>query len=372
MALVKQRPTRSPQKQRMTKFLHGLLAEWRRLELPLRNASVVVAVSGGADSTALLLALAELIRRKELRLKLTVAHLDHGLRGNASKEDAEWVTKLGRRLGHRTVSARVNVKKRAGKTTDNLEQAARGARYDFLAKIARKERAQMIVVAHTMDDQAETVLLNLLRGSGADGLGGIEPVRLLDSKHRIILGRPLLRWARRADTESYCREHSVDFRVDEMNLDEKFARVRVRRRLLPLMETFNSRIVEALSRTALLLREDAAALSVVADELLARAEENSTGYDSPARGSPAGKAKNAKNKVAALRVEVLANAQPAVRLRALRQWIARGRGDLRRLELVHVLAVEQLLVGNRGGRMVELPGGARIARRRGKLEFRPE
>jgi tRNA(Ile)-lysidine synthase len=174
----------------------------------------------------------------------------------------------------------------------------------------------------------------------------------------------LLRWARRADTESYCREQSVDFRVDQMNLDEKFARVRVRRQLLPLMETFNSRIVAALSRTALLLREDAAALSVVADELLAQA-----GEDSMTNGSRARTAKNAKNKVAALRVEVLASAQPAVRLRALRQWIARGRGDLRRLELVHVLAVEQLLVGDRGGRTVELPGGARITRRRGKLEF---
>jgi tRNA(Ile)-lysidine synthase len=349
----------------MTKFLHALLDEWQRLELPLRNARVVVAVSGGADSTALLLALAELITAKKLAVKLTVAHLDHGLRGQAGKEDAEWVTNLAGRLGYETSSARVDVKKRAGKTTDNLEQAARRARYDFLAKVARRERAQMIVVAHTMDDQAETVMLNLLRGSGADGLGGIEPVRLLDRRRRIILARPLLRWARRADTESYCQERSVDFRVDQMNLDEKFARVRVRSRLLPLMETFNSRIVAALSRTALLLREDAAALSVVADELLARATENST-----AEGSPARNAKNAKNKVVALRVEVLANAQPAVRLRALRQWIERGRGDLRRLELVHVLAVEQLLAGDRGGRTVELPGGARIARRRGRLEFR--
>ncbi len=352
----------------MTKFLRALLDEWQRLELPLRNARVVVAVSGGADSTALLLALAGLIRAKQLAVRLTVAHLDHGLRGNASKEDAEWVTKLAGRLGYQTSSARVDVKKRAGKTTDNLEQAARRARYDFLAKVARKERAQMIAVAHTMDDQAETVMLNLLRGSGADGLGGIEPARLLDSKHRIILARPLLRWARRADTESYCREQSVDFRMDQMNLDEKFARVRVRRQLLPLMETFNSRIVAALSRTALLLREDAAALSIVADELLARAGEDSAVDSTAARNAK--NAKNAKNKVTALRVEVLSNAQPAVRLRALRQWIARGRGDLRRLELVHVLAVEQLLAGDRGGRTVELPGGARIARRRGKLEFK--
>lgn len=363
MALVKQRQTRSPRKQRMTKFLHGLLAEWRRLELPLRNARAVIAVSGGADSTALLLALAELIRAKKLVVKLTVAHLDHGLRGKASKEDAEWVAKLAEQLGCKAVLGRVNVKKRAGKNTDNLEQAARLARYDFLAKVARRERAQMILVAHTMDDQAETVMMNLLRGSGIDGLGGIEPLRLLDNKKRIMLARPLLRWARRADTEEYCRERGVEFRMDEMNLDEKFSRVRVRRRLLPLMETFNSRIVEALSRTALLLREDGTALSIAADELLGRAGE---------KVSDGSRLKNAKNKVPGLRVEVLANAQPALRLRALRRWIARGRGDLRRLELVHILAVEQLLAGTRGGRVVELPGGARISRRRGVLQFHPE
>src|SRR6266550_7941853 len=159
MGVVKQRPTHSPRKQRMTKFLHALLDEWRRLELPLRNARVVVAVSGGADSTALLLALAGLSKAKKLAVKLTVAHLDHGLRGKASKEDAEWVTNLAGRLGYKTSSARVDVKKRAARTTDNLEQTARRARYDFLAKVARKERAQMIVVAHTMDDQAETGML---------------------------------------------------------------------------------------------------------------------------------------------------------------------------------------------------------------------
>lgn len=348
----------------MTKFLHGLLAEWRRLELPLRNAGVVVAVSGGADSTALLLALAGLIKAKKLAVKLTVAHLDHGLRGKVSKEDAEWVAKLAEQLGCKAVLGRVNVKKRAGKSTDNLEQAARLARYDFLARVAQKERAQIVLIAHTTDDQAETVLLNLLRGSGIDGLGGIEPVRLLDNKKRIMLARPLLRWARRADTEDYCRERGVEFRMDEMNLDERFSRVRVRRQLVPLMETFNSRIVEALSRTALLLREDAAALSVVAAELLERASERTT-----ANGSLA---KDDKNKVPALRVEVLATAQPALRLRALRQWIAAGRGDLRRLELVHVLAVEQLLTGSRGGRVVELPGGARVSRQRGWLQFHPK
>ncbi|MEO8436569.1 MAG: tRNA lysidine(34) synthetase TilS [Pyrinomonadaceae bacterium] len=348
----------------MTKFLQGLLAEWQRLELSLQNAEVIVAVSGGVDSTALLLALAGLIRAKKLDVNLTVAHLDHGLRGNLSKDDAQWVRELAEKLGYQSAVGRVDVKKRAGKAGDNLEQAARRARYDFLLKVAQKKGAQFILTAHTMEDQAETVLMNLLRGSGIDGLGGMEPVRLLSKKDKIMLARPLLRWARRADTEAYCRESGAECKTDEMNFDEKFLRVRVRRQLLPLMEGFNSRVVEALSRTALLLREDAVALSLVAEELLERATEKTQAKDPSAR--------DVKNKVPSLRVEILANAQPALRLRTLRHWLAAGRGDLRRLELVHVLAVEQLLKGSRGGRVVELPGGGRVSRQRGLLQFHPK
>ena len=348
----------------MTKFLQGLLAEWQRLELPLRDAEVTVAVSGGADSTALLLALAELIQTKKLSVNLMVAHLDHGLRGKRSKEDARWVAKLAEKLGFRSVVGRVDVKKHADKTADNLEQAARRARYDFLQRIAVKHGAQVVLTAHTMDDQAETVLMNLLRGSGIDGLGGMEPVRRLNHKDKTILARPLLRWARRADTEAYCRESGSQFKTDEMNFDEKYLRVRVRRQLLPLMETYNSRVVEALSRTALLLREEGTALSLAADEVLQCAT------DKTAAGSRS--ARDVKNKLPSLRVDVLANAQPALRLRVLRQWLAAGRGDLRRLELVHVLAIEKLLQGSRGGRVVELPGGARVSRERGLLQFHPK
>src|SRR5688572_24701358 len=236
----------------MTKFLQGLLTEWQRLELPLREAEVVVAVSGGADSTALLLALDGLIKAKKLDLQLTVAHLDHGLRGKLGRDDARWVGQLAKKLGFPSSLGRVDVKKRAGKAADNLEQAARRARYDFLLKVAQKQGAQFVLTAHTMDDQAETVLMNLLRGSGIDGLGGMEPVRLLSNKDKTVLVRPLLRWARRADTEAYCHESGAGSKTDEMNFDEKFLRVRVRRQLLPLMETYNSRVIEALSRTSLL------------------------------------------------------------------------------------------------------------------------
>ncbi len=347
----KKPPTRSsprPQRVRLAGFAQSLAKEWRRLGLPAANARVVVAVSGGADSVALLLSMNELVDANKLRLKLFVAHLDHSLRKD-SRADARWVKALARRLGHESLARRVNVKALAAGSGDNLEQAARRARYKFLAKVAKEKQAVVVLTAHTMDDQAETVVLNLLRGSGMDGLSGMEPARQLGEGSEIILARPLLGWARRTDTENYCRSLAVEFLTDEMNTDEKFTRVRVRRQLLPQMESFNPKIVEGLARTAELLREDFAALDRAASRLLELAIEDGAG--------------------SRLRIDLLALAPTALRRRALRQWIEQGRGDLKRIERVHVLAVESLLFGDRGGRVIELPGGPKVLRRQKWLEF---
>ena len=333
---------------RLTAFARSLRKEWRRLGLPEANAGVVVAVSGGADSVALLLAVNELVDAKKLKLKLIVAHLDHGLRKD-SRADARWVKALAKQLGHDSLARRVDVKALAATSGDNLEQAARRARYKFLAKVAKEKRAVVVLTAHTMDDQAETVVLNLLRGSGMDGLSGMEPARRLGEGSEIILARPLLGWARRKDTESYCRSRPVEFLTDEMNTDEKFTRVRVRRQLLPQMESFNPKIVAGLARTAELLREDFAALDQAAGRLLELAMEDGAG--------------------SRLRIDLLALAPAALRRRALRRWVEQGRGDLKRIERVHVLAVESLLFGDRGGRVIELPGGPGVLRRQKWLQF---
>jgi tRNA(Ile)-lysidine synthase len=146
--------------------------------------------------------------------------------------------------------------------------------------------------------------------------------------------------------------------LDEMNDDERFARVKVRKQLLPVMQSFNQRVVEALSRTASLLREDGNVLHNDSDVLLGKAIE--------------GVSSRSETKIPSLSVSVLSSAPPALRRRALRQWIANGRGDLRRLEMVHLMAVERLLAENQGGRTVELPNGARVRRRQGRLEFEAE
>lgn len=335
-------------------FARSLLGDWRRLRLPTSPTPVVVAVSGGADSTALLLAIDELKTAGKISPEIWVAHLNHKLR-DGSTRDAKWVSELAKGLGHQTVIGRRNVREIATTNADNLEQAARLARYDFLEKTARRKRASVVLTAHTMDDQAETIMMRLMRGSGGLGLAGIDAVRPLSKDGKIQVVRPLL-WARRSDTENYCRSRRQEFLHDEMNVDERYSRVKVRKQLMPLMESFNSRVVEALSRTATLLREDSSVLQQKAAELLEKAT-----VPPPAK-------KN-KTKVRVLDVHVLSGAPPALRRRALRQWIAEARGSTRRLELAHLVAVERLLEGQTGGRVAELPGGGKVRRRKGQLEF---
>jgi tRNA(Ile)-lysidine synthase len=332
-----------------------LLAEWRKLKLPLADETVIVAVSGGADSTALLLALDELRSANKLAVKLCVAHLDHKLRKSSTK-DARWVSELAEKLGYECVVGHSKVVEIARANADNLEQAAREARYKFLERTAKRKSANYVLTGHTMDDQAETVLMRLMRGSAGAGLGGMELLRPLGKNTAIKLVRPLL-GARRNETVSYCRLRKTEFLTDEMNDDQKFVRVKVRQQLLPLMQSFNNKIVEALSRTASQLREDAAVLLNDSDALLKRAAVLDHGDDET--GTPV------------LDVKVLAAAPSALRRRALRQWISEGRGNSRRLEMVHLLAVDKLLEGAAGGRVVELPGGSRVRRKRNRLEFEP-
>jgi tRNA(Ile)-lysidine synthase len=346
--------TSSQRSATLSAFARKLLPKWRGLNLPLANGRVVVAVSGGADSVTLLLALDELVRAKKLALTLVVAHLNHQLRGKESDADAHWVTSLAKELGYAAVIGKRDVQKRATMAGDNLEQAARRVRYEFLHRTARLKKANIVVTGHTLDDQAETILLNLLRGSGADGLTAMVSIRPIEPGGEVLLVRPLLGWARRRDTENYCLERAIRFRSDEMNLDESLARVRVRRQLLPLMETFNPKIVESLTRTGTILRDDSEALSSAAGRLL----ELSL--------APNSREPDSANSV---RIDLLRVAPPALRRRALRLWIKGLRGDLRRLEHAHILAVENLFMSTKSGRFVELPDNTRIARRSGRLHY---
>ncbi len=223
----------------------------REHQLLATDDTIVVAVSGGADSVCLLDILRQL--SPALNLKLHVAHLNHQLRGDAADADAAFVRNLAQQWQLPVTIERVNVTQIANQQKKSVEDAARTARYRFLQQVARKTHAEKIAVGHNADDQSETVLLHFLRGAGLDGLRGMLPATPMPSAGTLI--RPLLEIPR-AEIETYCREQNLQFCTDTTNRDENYTRNRVRHSLLPMLETFNPNIRAALRRTAMLMQAD--------------------------------------------------------------------------------------------------------------------
>ncbi|MFC2171555.1 tRNA lysidine(34) synthetase TilS [Acidobacteriota bacterium] len=226
------------------------------------GASVIAAVSGGPDSVALLDFLLSL--KESLNLDLSVAHLDHGLRGEESAEDARFVAGLARSMGLACHQEFVDLEKASKCRGDSLEHAGREIRYAFLRRVAEQRGVGFVATGHTLDDQAETVLIRLLRGAGPEGLSGIHPVVQKPGWPAVI--RPLLE-VRRQDVLDYIEARGLTFRRDSSNLDPAFLRNKVRQELLPLLEAYNPRVREALARTAEILREEDRFLARIADEV---------------------------------------------------------------------------------------------------------
>src|SRR5438445_4331611 len=243
----------------LSKLVRSLLACMQSKELLRPGDRVGVAVSGGADSVALLLLLLEL--RKKLGIVLSVVHFNHKLRGKASDADEAFVAKLAAKHGLDFHSASVYVAKKAKDERANLEDAARRARHDYFRSLVEAGTCTRIAVAHTANDQAETVLAHLLRGTGLAGLGGIHPVA-----GPVI--RPLL-GVRRSELRRFLRAQKQAWREDATNRDTKRMRARIRRKLLPLLQKqFQPGIVEHLTTLAGLAREAEAFLDAVAEERL--------------------------------------------------------------------------------------------------------
>lgn len=212
---------------------------------------VAVAVSGGADSVALLRALLEV--REERGLVLLVAHFHHGLRA-AADEDAEFVKALADERGLRFVLGRGDTQARAKRERETTEEAARELRYGFLDELMERGEADAIATAHTLDDQAETVVMKWLRGAWTEGLGGIAPV-VQRGRGRVV--RPMLA-VRREQVEAYLRGLGQAWREDESNRDMKFMRNRVRHELMPVLRSFNPNINEQMARLAEVARGEEA------------------------------------------------------------------------------------------------------------------
>lgn len=323
----------------MDKFTREFLTEWRRLGLPFSGERAVVAVSGGADSVSLLLVLAELMRRRKITNEVVVAHFDHGLRGEEGGADAEFVRELAASLGYQFELGRGRVAKKG-----NLEQNARLARYAFLAKMAERHKAFAVLTAHTLNDQAETFLLNLIRGSGPEGLAAMRPIRPLEGTEAKLV-RPMLGWAKREETEDFCLRRGVNFRSDAMNRDSRFTRVRIRMELLPLLKTFNPKIVEQIARTASLM---------------------------PAAESESANAAAGENDASELGLALLRKMDGPGLRNTLRQWIKANRGSLRGITHKHIEGVERLVRSEKSGKTAELPSGTTVSRRSGRLIYEPK
>lgn len=230
---------------------------------------VGVAVSSGADSVALLLMLLEL--RRKLGIVLGVVHFNHKLRGKASEADARFVEKLAVKHGLTFHGGDADVKAKAKRDKGNLEDTARRARYEFFAALVEAEYLDKIAVAHTMDDQAETVLAHILRGTGLAGLGGIHPV----VGHVV---RPLLA-ERRAELRLYLRSKKQTWREDATNRDTTKMRARIRKKLMPILEKqFQPAVVQHLATLAELAREDEAFLGALVDERMRKCVVRSAGF----------------------------------------------------------------------------------------------
>lgn len=233
----------------MTGLLHHIetLIQSRRLLKP--GGKILVAVSGGMDSMVLLHMLAGISRRR--KGKIIVAHFNHQLRGRASDLDEKLVRQTAARMKLRVIVERADVKTFAAKSKLSIEMAARKLRHEFLARTARKQKLNVIALAHHADDQVELFFLRLLRGSGSEGLGGMKWRSPSPADRTIELVRPLL-GSTKADLRLFARENKIRFREDATNASPDFLRNRIRNELLP---SLRKDYQPALTKTILRLME---------------------------------------------------------------------------------------------------------------------
>ncbi len=309
---------------------------------------VAVAVSGGPDSMALLILLHRLSAR--FSLSLLVAHFNHQLRGTESEGDEQFVRDVSLKLGLNCVVGTENVHRLALEKHRNEEAVARECRYHFLKNLSVSEHIGRVALGHTANDQAETLLMRLIRGTGTRGLGSIHPV--VDD----YFVRPLLD-VTRTQVERFLSSLNIAWREDSTNLDRRRSRNRIRHELLPLLsEKYNPLIVRQLARTAAQSRLDERFLSRIATAWFDQIPLTEGSGSDP-------------EKCVTLPISELADLDAAIRTRVIRLAIERTKGNLKRIDGEHVESIQRLVDAGQSGDSVNLPLGLHVERVFEKLRF---
>ncbi len=301
---------------------------------------IIVAVSGGPDSICLLDILHRL--REEMGIEIVVAHFDHGLRPQEDEIETRFVHDLALSMGLSFESEKGYLAAETGGTS--IEEMARDTRYAFLEDLSNRLGAQKIAVGHTLNDQAETVIMRLLRGSGPSGLAGIPPVR----DKRII--RPLIEISRQ-EILSYLKDVGLSYMTDSSNLQRAFLRNRIRLDLMPRLLDYQPRLIEHLGRLAQLLRDENRFMDLQADQWIRNEAE-------PAQESS----------IATLIARFL-DLTPPLRNRVTRGLLLRVQKNLRRISRDHILSVSRLAEGPDPQGELHLPGGLRVIKTYERLVF---
>jgi tRNA(Ile)-lysidine synthase len=300
---------------------------------------VAVAVSGGPDSVCLLYVLNRI--KKSLGIRLHIAHLNHMLRGAASDGDASYVERLAKSLKIPVTVESIDVDSYRRKRKISLEEAAREVRYGFFARLVESLGAECVALGHTEDDQVETVLMHLVRGSGTAGLRGMSPVTDMRSygRDRLRVIRPLLEVSRK-EAEEYCKALNLKPRIDASNYSLDYTRNRYRRELVPLLKKSNSDIGAAIRRVT----------SAAAEDLSFIEEEVGTVWDEAVCVNPVG--------ISIYRSAVIA-LHPALQRHLMRRVVCEALGDLVDIEAVHIEKMMEAL-RKPAGKRISLPRGLKF------------
>jgi tRNA(Ile)-lysidine synthase len=346
----------------------------RKKDLIEAGQKVLVAVSGGPDSVCLLHALYQI--QSELGITLQVAHLNHQLRGRESEDDSRYVTDLAKWLNIPATIEKRDVAQYQAEHRLSLEEAAREVRYSFLAKAAKEAGAERVAVGHSENDQAETILLHIIRGTGTRGLRGLQPIHSMQfSGQKLTVIRPILE-IKRQETEAYCSLHKLAPRLDSSNLSLNVLRNRVRRELLPLLQEYNPGILDSLLRIGRIAGDDLTFLDAEGEKAWREVASsvNTKGKITPHDlRSTGGQKFPAREEVIAFGKKKFKVLAPALQHHLLRKAIDELLGTLKDIETRHIEEILESL-DKPAGRKISLPEGLTfsIEYDRYLLGFHPE